>query len=203
MTIVESSLSSPIPGAQAKIIQEICALSAAHDAHGPFLEICAGPSSSFALLDAHFDNAERHIIGAKAAGQGDGPIYANGNSNDMRALYKDRQFSTVIWNGAMAHDKYFWRTLEEIKRVLAPGGILIAVAPGFGSKSRFGLKVVGPKGAEIANATVTARAQAHLPDYWRVSQQAMKQIILDGFDVREVRTALLMPRVFGVGAKLA
>lgn len=196
-------MSPPLPGVQSKIIQEICGLAAAHDAHGPFLEICAAPNTSFALLDPHFGDAERHIIGAKAASPGDGAIYANGNPNDMRALYKDRQFSTVIWNGAMAHDKCFWRTVEEIKRVLAPGGILIAVAPGFGSKSRFGLKVVGPKGSEIANATVTARAHAYSPDYWRVSQQAMKQIILDGFDIREVRTALLMPRVFGVGAKLA
>jgi len=203
MTFVESPMSTPVPGAQGKIIQEICALSAAHEAHGPFLEICVGPNTGFALLDPHFDNAERHVIGAKAATQADGLIYANGNPNDMRALYTDRQFSTVIWNGAMAHDRYFWQTLEEIKRVLVPGGILIAVAPGFGAKSRFGLKVVGPKGAEIVNATVTTRTHAYSPDYWRISQKAMKQIILDGFDIREVRTALLMPRIFGVGAKLA
>jgi len=50
--------------------------------------------------------------------------------------------------------------------------------------------------------TVTYKVHS-TPDYWRISPQAMKNVILHGFDVQEVRVKMMPPYVFGVGLKAA
>lgn len=201
MSLDAPTMSSQNIGVRGRVIQEFCALARAYGAHGPFLDIGVGPPAESVLLEPDFEGEERRAIGSHPSTEESGLVYSRGNPNDMSELYKDGQFSTVFWNGAIARDKYFWRTLDEIKRVLAPGGVLLVSAPAFSKNARFGLKVVGARGSEIPNATVTARAQESLPDYLRFSPKALRDIVFDGFEVKEVRIAFVVPRVFGVGVK--
>jgi hypothetical protein len=60
--------------------------------------------------------------------------------------------------------------------------------------------VVGAKGNPIPDTTVTYRV--HTPqDYWRISPQAMRQVVLESFEALEVKTAMMPPRIFAVGRK--
>ena len=189
-------------GPNARIIREFQTLAATYHARGPYLELGVGTPKSAILLSEYFKGEERHIIGLGEAPARDGVAFHRGDSNDMRNLFEDGRFLTVLWNGALVHDKFFWRSLEEIKRVLAPAGVLIAAAPDFSrSATQAGIKVVGPKGNAIPNATMTHSVHPTRPDYWRISPQAMKNMILDGFDILEVREAMMPSRVFGVGVK--
>jgi SAM-dependent methyltransferase len=201
MTLLDQGVTPQTVGPHAKIVREFETLAETHNARGPYLEVCIGPQKNAVLLDEYFSGEERHTVGLEAATESNGVTFNRGNPNDMRDLFVNGRFSTVFWNGALAHDRYFWRSLEEIKRVLAPGGVLIVAAPGYSKKAKFGLKVVGAKGSPIDNATVTPRVHLSRPDYWRVSPQAMKQTILEGFEVREVHISMLVPWVFGVGVK--
>jgi hypothetical protein len=200
MTLLDQGATPQTVGPHAKILREFQTLAETHNARGPYLEVCVGPPKNAVLLDDYF-SGERQAIGPEAATEINGVTFNRGNPNDMRDLFEDGRFSTVLWNGALAYDKYFWRSLDEIKRVVAPGGVLIVAAPGYSKKAKFGQKVVGAKDSPIDNATVTPRVHSSRPDYWRVSPQAMKQTILEGFDVREVHTSMLAPWVFAVGVK--
>jgi hypothetical protein len=201
MTFDDISSSQFSLGIRGKIFEEFHALIAAHEAHGPFLEIGAPSPDASLLTDDRFAGEERYAVGPHETVEQDGLSYRNGNPNDLTKLFQDGQISTVLWNGGIARDKHFWRTLAEVRRVLKPGGVFIVVAQAFAQKPRFGVRVVGAQGNEIANATIVARAQAAVADYWRISPQAMRQIVLEDFEVKEVRIAYVVPRVFGVGVK--
>jgi ubiquinone/menaquinone biosynthesis C-methylase UbiE len=45
---------------------------------------------------------------------------------DARLPFPDEHFDTVIFDGALHHARSMWSILEECKRVLRPGGVLIA-----------------------------------------------------------------------------
>src|SRR5882757_9510429 len=47
-----------------------------------------------------------------------------GNANSMDC-FQDNQFDAVLCNAVLEHDKYFWKTLQEIKRVTKPGGLIV------------------------------------------------------------------------------
>ena len=53
-----------------------------------------------------------------------------GNANDM-TLFEDETFDLVMSNATLEHDKHFWLSLAEVRRVLAPGGLLVIGASGF------------------------------------------------------------------------
>ena len=189
-------------GPGVKIAREFQALVTAHDAHGPFLEIGVGPTEHAALLSKAFQPEERHAIGHGEALIQNGVVFHRGDPNDMRNQFEDGRFSTVFWNDALMHDPFFWRTLEEIRRVLAQGGVLIVAVSDFSkSSAEKGFKVIGQRGNPIPNVTITRDIRGVRPDYWRISPQAMRKTILNGYDVREVREAMMPSRVFGVGVK--
>ncbi|BAY81008.1 Ubiquinone/menaquinone biosynthesis C-methyltransferase UbiE [Calothrix parasitica NIES-267] len=46
-----------------------------------------------------------------------------GNSNSLE--FADREFNCVLSSSVLEHDKYFWKSVEEIYRVLISGGIFV------------------------------------------------------------------------------
>jgi SAM-dependent methyltransferase len=199
----DAATAAAVPiGPHARITLELETLAAMHKAHGPYLEVYGGPPENAALLTKYFIGEERHAIGPEESATRDGVTFHQGDPNDMRGLFADGRFTTVLWNSALAHDRRFWCSLEEIKRVLAPGGVLIVATADF-SKSAIqsSIKIAGRKGTAIANATLTQAIHPTRPDYWRISPQAMRKTILDGFDIREVHQAMMPSQVFGVGVK--
>ncbi|MBV8471877.1 MAG: hypothetical protein JO107_10335 [Hyphomicrobiales bacterium] len=187
-----------------KIARELQSLSSTYQARGPFLEIGVGPKENAALVSDAFDGQKRHAVG-----YGEDAVYGNVafhdcDPNDLSGVIADGSISTVLWNAALPHDQFFWRTLGEINRVLAPGGLLIVVAPDFSmAPAKNGIKTFGPKGRAIPNVTITQAVHPRRADFWRISLQAMRKTILHGFDIREVREIMLPSRVVGVGVKSA
>lgn len=188
-------------GPRERIAREAVGLADAFQASGPYLEIASGAGAHTVLSHARFANALRFSLSKKDKKADDGIQAKVGDPNNMRAIFAAGQFGTVFWINALAHDTHFWRTVDEIKRVLKPGGTLIVVTPCFNkSTAQGGVTVSGPKGNAIADATLTYRIH-DAPDYWRISPQAVRDVIFDGFEVLDLKTLMMPPRIFAVGRK--
>ena len=106
-----------------------------------------------------------------------------GNGVDM--VYKDRlpfddsTFDKVIYLEVMEHDLFFWRTFDEMRRVLKTGGKLIVTTRGF------------------------AFPKHDFPhDYYRFTAQAIQGILADaGFVNGSVTDQTGDDGVFGFGTK--
>ena len=122
---------------------------------------------------------------------GDGEITAvTGNANDMRDVFEDDLFDLVLCSATLEHDKRFWLSVAEMRRVLKPGGLLIISVPGY---------VKDPE-RDHGRATHTYRVHYRF-DYYRFSEQAVREVFFE--DMRRVRVRPIMapPRIFGHGYK--
>lgn len=198
-----TSPADPAPSAmRAKVIEEYATLMRIHEAQGPILEIPHGARRQAALtLAPPFAGQERHVVSRGEGGEVDGVQFHKGEPNDLAPLFDDQCFSTVIWDRALDQDARFWMTLAEIKRVLLPGGVLMVCTRGFAKANKFGVKATSAKGSDLPFMTATGAVGVGAPDFWRLSPQAMRNVILGDFDVREVRMSFMVPHVFGVGVK--
>ena len=68
--------------------------------------------------------AERYCLNLVDLPSEDGIAPIKGNANDMRQ-FEDGMFDLVVCCSTLEHDKRFWLSLAEMKRVLAPGGLLV------------------------------------------------------------------------------
>src|SRR5918999_836159 len=74
--------------------------------------------------------AERYCLNLVDLPSEDGITAVKGNANDMRQ-FQDDWFDLVVCCSTLEHDKRFWLSVAEMKRVLAPGGLLIIGVPGY------------------------------------------------------------------------
>jgi SAM-dependent methyltransferase len=200
MSLVETQ-PEPKAGARAKIVEEFATLFRTHDIAGPVLEI-AGGGREGAIAQAPFlHGVERHVVIAGDGGEAGGIHFHKGNPNDLAPLFDDACFSAVIWDRALERDPRFWLTVAEIRRVLSPGGTLVLCTRGFGKTNKFGVKVVGASGNPIPFLTATAAISAAGGDHVRFSPQGLRRMVLDGFDVKELRSAFMTPHLFAVAQK--
>ena len=188
-------------GPRDRIARECAIFAQTYAARGPYLEIGADGPQHAVLNHPDFEGAPRDFVSRRGGPAREGVTARVADANDLGAHFADGSFGTVLWINGLAHDKRFWRTLDEIRRVLAPGGTLIVVAPGFSkSAGQTGINITGQKGNAIADATLTYKVH-DAPDYWRLSPQGLRDAVLDGFAVREVRVMMMPPRLFGVATK--
>jgi SAM-dependent methyltransferase len=52
------------------------------------------------------------------------------NANNM-TCFQDNMFDTVLCNSTLEHDKYFWKTVSEIRRVAKEGALIVIGTPGY------------------------------------------------------------------------
>jgi len=135
-----------------------------------------------------------------------------GNANHL-AFFADGAFDLVLCNSVLEHDPSFWLTLQAVRRVARPGALLIFGVPAYSAMGDlFGLKLarrlsrlpfVGTRWKQRLEAleagTPTLGLHAYPADYYRFSEQAMKEIFLQG--LLRVQTKMVMnpPRVIGWG----
>ena len=126
--------------------------------------------------------------------------------------FSDASFDTVLSNAVHEHDRFFWRSLAEIRRVTRPGGLIVIGVPGFtklrgevflGRVSR--LPIIWRLGrgrlAGLMASTLCLGIHLFPSDYYRFSPQAMQEVFLEGLKETEVCTVLVPPRIIGVGVK--
>ena len=112
-----------------------------------------------------------------------------GNANDMN-MFEDGEFDLVMSNALLEHDPYFWKTIYEMHRVLAPGGLLIIGVPGF---------AVMPNDKGLK--TETFKIHNAPGDYYRFSPQAKKEVFFEGFEDIRSDTLFSPPRIVTSGIR--
>jgi SAM-dependent methyltransferase len=112
-----------------------------------------------------------------------------GNANDMSAFKRD-WFDLVLCCSTLEHDKRFWLSVAEMRRVLRPGGLLVVGVPGY----------VKDEQRDQGRATLTYRVHYKF-DYYRFSEQAMREVIFEGMERVRVRPMMTPPRLIGHGRK--
>ena len=196
------------------LFDRICA---ARRCGGDVLEIGAVPSEESLLCLPALDGA-RSRIGVNLAGPHryrDFEIL-QGDANSMGSLpgCGDESFDTVLCNAVLEHDRCFWKSLAEMRRVTRPGGVIGIGVPGYASlplerKATWLARVLGRLGISskfldpIRASTLTLRIHNHPGDYYRFSPQAVAEVFLDGLVDTEVHTLMMPPRVIGFGVKPA
>jgi SAM-dependent methyltransferase len=178
---------------------------------GDVLEIGARPDGDTLLcLPALGRSARRVGIDLDGSHHGNGIDIVAGNANQM-TMFGDGAFDAVLCNSVLEHDRFFWRSLAEIRRVLKPGGLFVVGVPGygamndmpFGGLARLLRHVPGLAGAATAFGVSSATLGLHqFPgDYYRFSRQAVAEVFLANFDGVIVETVLVPPRFIGRGRK--
>ena len=196
-----------------RVYQEFEQICSEKNISGSILEVGAVPSSSSLLCMKSLENATERI-GINL----DGPHEFNnfkihkGNANFMDC-FEDEMFDVVLCNSVLEHDKYFWRTIAEIKRVTKIGGLIIIGTPGYKYLKAEEIKLFLSKIPLIRNlyshqylnllfrATITLQIHNHPGDYYRFSPQTFQEVFFEDIDDVEIRSIMLPPRIIGVGTK--
>lgn len=182
---------------------------------GNVLEIGASPHHQTLLaLPALRGAAQRIGVGLDGRAEGEGYTIRQTNSHDLSA-FSDGSFQLVLSNSMLEHDGHFWLTLQEARRVTAPGGYILIGVPGFGSMGEIPgrkflkllskLPLIGRHWRQASNAAGAASLTLGLHDfprdYYRFSEQAMTDVLLEGFEKISTRLIMSPPRVLGLGQK--
>jgi len=132
-----------------------------------------------------------------------------GSANSM-SCFADESFDTVLSNATLEHDRNFWRTLAEIRRVTRPGGLVVIGVPAFvegvldHAVRRWFRRVplVRRRWRSVVDtSTLTYRVHNFPGDYYRFSTQAVAEVLLEGMMDVEVEVLLAPPRAIGSGRK--
>jgi len=196
------------------LFDRICA---ARQCGGDVLEIGAVPSDETLLCLPALVGSRRRI-GVNLDGphrHGDIEILrADANSLACLSGFGNESFDTVLCNAVLEHDRFFWKTLAEMKRVTRPGGVIGIGVPGYTKVSLermasrlarslgwFGVpsRILDP----LRAATLTLQIHNYPGDYYRFSPQAVADVFLEGLVDTELHTIMLPPRVIGFGVKPA
>lgn len=176
---------------------------------GRVLEVGAVPSGN-SLLSMDCLNGAVEKVGINY----DGPYsfadfkILKGTANDL-SRFADASFDVVLSNATLEHDRCFWKTLAEIRRVTKPGGFVAIGVPGLVEttferrfRSVLGrLPVIRRMGEWAASSTLTFRIHNHPGDYWRFSEQAVREVFFEGFAEIEIQAIMVPPRLIGCGIK--
>ena len=198
-----------------RVYQEFERICAARRITGSVLEVGAIPDDGSLLCMKSLAGASEKI-GIDFLGPHEFRDFkiVQGNANSMDCFPNDR-FDVVLCNATLEHDKYFWKTVAEIKRVARPGGFVVIGVPGYTRVKGKAAKSVLARMPllrrlrfhEYLNVlftgTVTYQIHNHPGDYYRFSPQAVKEVFLEGLEQIEVRSIMLPPRIIGMGVKPA
>jgi SAM-dependent methyltransferase len=133
--------------------------------------------------------AERYCLNLVELPSDDEITAVKGNANDM-SMFKDDTFDLVVCCSTLEHDKRFWLSVAEMKRVLRPGGLLVIGVPGY---------VKDPE-RDRGRSTLTYRVHYRF-DYYRFSEQAVREVFFEGMERVRVRATMTPPRLIGHGWK--
>lgn len=185
------------------------------DVLGNVLEIGASPHHQTLLALPSLSGAAQRIgVGLDGESQGDGYTIRHTNSHDLSA-FSDGAFQLVLSNSMLEHDGHFWLTLQEARRVTAPGGYVLIGVPGFGRmgnvpggkllKILSKVPLIGRHWRQASEATDASSLTLGLHDfprdYYRFSEQAMTDVLLHGLEPISTRLVMSPPRVIGLGQK--
>lgn len=182
---------------------------------GPVMEVGAVHGPDCLLnLPAFNDCAER--IGVNTMAQASTGLlkYIQANANDL-SCFHDNYFQVVVCNSMLEHDPYFWKTLSEMQRVTASGGLIAIGVPGYSGMGmnqifkkhnllqRLLFRLAGVYDKEALSASTLTLGEHFFPgDYYRFSRQALQEVFFNGMIDVTIHTTMNPPRFIGIGTKL-
>lgn len=152
------------------------------------LEVGGGLGANSLLRFPELEGAERVCLNLHRRPDRDGIRAVAGNANDMR-MFRSGAFDLVMSNAMLEHDRRFWKSVAEMRRVLRPSGVLIIGVPGFDADPAH----------ETGDATLTYKVHFEV-DYYRFSEQAVREVFFEGLKDVEARSLLTPPRFVASGA---
>ena len=176
---------------------------------GAVLEVGA-VRGSHGLLGLKSLASASSLVGLNQEPQGQGILV--GNANAM-SDFSDGQFEAVLSNATLEHDPFFWRSLAEMHRVTAPGGLLVIGVPGYGGMGpttfarggwlqRLLVFLARLFPTDVLLAGTPTLGEHNCPgDYYRFSEQAVREIFMAGLVDVKIRRVLNPPRFIGSGRK--
>ena len=170
---------------------------------GSVLEIGAMPDSSTLLAMKSLRATEKIGVNLFESGKCDDFEVIKANANDL-SMFSDDHFDLVMSNATLEHDKYFWKTLSEINRIIKAEGLLAIGVPGY---KRIGLteKVYKsrfvPDSIKFSTPTFVVHDVDKVGDFYRFSEQCVREIMFEGFTDVAIETLLMPPRIIGIGFK--
>jgi SAM-dependent methyltransferase len=195
---------------QFQAFERICA---ERGAGGSVLEIGAVPSED-SLLCLESLRAVARKVGVNLDGPSTYRDFAilKANSHDL-SCFRDGEFDTVLCNAVLEHDLFFWKSLEEMRRVTRTGGVIIIGVPGFVKSRRAGwrarmsrstfVRVLFPRRREFFLAsTPVLQVHDYPSDYYRFSPQAVAELFMRGLKDIQVYSHMRPPRIIGSGIKV-
>jgi len=108
-----------------------------------------------------------------------------GNSNKM--VFGDDEFDCILSSSMLEHDKYFWKTISEIRRVLVPGGLLVIGVPIY-------MKL--PTDFKHTTLTFARHGYKYNADFYRFSEQAVREVFFESFDAHNTVLARRYPNPY-------
>jgi SAM-dependent methyltransferase len=198
-----------------RIYQEFEKICTERPIRGSVLEIGAMPNDQSLLAMKCLDGATSKV-GIDLEGPHEFKDFkiVKGNSNSMDC-FPDNTFDAILCSSTLEHDKYFWKTLSEIKRVTKPGGMIVISVPGYSKLKAEKVKGLWARMPGIRQlqknqwlnlfftGTVTFQIHNWPGDFYRFSPQAMREVFMEGLEKVDVRTVMWPPRVMGIGYKPA
>jgi len=185
-----------------------------HPVKGPILEVgwVSGPDNLLSLESLREASPK---IGINLDSAVETPEYRiiQGNANDMH-MFEDGYFSAVMCNSTLEHDPYFWKTISEIFRVTNSGGLIVIGVPGYAEmgvstfasgdslvKKALNLLSKYTKSNILLAGTVTLGIHNYPGDYYRFSEQAVREVFLSGLESISIHRVMHPPRFIGIGKK--
>lgn len=95
-----------------------------------------------------------------------------GSANKME--FKDGEFDLVLSSSTLEHDKHFWKSTAEIRRVLSPGGVFIVGVP---------IYMALPTDVKRTTLTYARHGYEYNADYYRFSEQSVREVLLEDLEV--------------------
>lgn len=92
------------------------------------------------------------------------------SGNDMP--FADGAFDCVLSCSTLEHDRWFWRTTSDVRRVLRPGGLFVVGVP---------IYMTLPTDKDHTTQTYARHGLAYNADYYRFSEQAVREVFFDGY----------------------
>jgi len=198
----------------AVIFEKFNALLTEREWSGPVLEVGAVPTEKTLLNLPVLRN-----VTARTGINLEGPFtfkdfeILKGDANNMNQ-FPDNHFGLVLCNAMLEHDKFFWKSVEEVRRVTRPGGLLVIGTPGFADNSFQKFK----KGFEkqlwykaikssktfgfLLSSTLTLEVHGGAyGDFYRFSPAFFREIIFRDFHSVEIIHIMRPPRIIGLGCK--
>lgn len=172
------------------------------DISGDVLEIGATLNGNTLLASPLLNNCNK--VGVNLVDTGKYLDFENYfcNANDM-SMFRDNQFDCILCNAVLEHDKFFWKTISEIKRVLKYNGILIIGVPSYKDLMFHRItKFVRGKNMIsdfLRSTTFTFKTHSYPGDYYRFSEEAFREVFFNSFIDINIKTIMTPPRTIGYG----